>query len=84
MKMPVLVIDGDKKLDQTQCILRYICQKHGLYPTDPEEIMLCERVCDTVFMDLLSDRLFTEELTKTRFVDREAYLRKWLMSDEFT
>lgn len=59
-KVPVLVVFGDlgmKKLDQTTCIVRYLCQKYGLYPTDILEIYEVEKIVEFLLDDLWSFRL---------------------------
>ena len=47
--LPMLVID-DKKLVQLKAILRYVAQKHGLYPNakDIDNIYWMESLCDLV------------------------------------
>jgi len=42
-QVPMLQV-GDKKLYQMASILRYVCQKNNLYPTNPEDIHRTEAV----------------------------------------
>lgn len=44
-QLPRLDVDG-KELVQSFAIIRYLCQQHNAYPTDPYEVYLCESICD--------------------------------------
>jgi len=44
-QVPVLEYNG-KKMTQSRSILRFLCQKWGYYPNDPEQVYACEALCD--------------------------------------
>ena len=54
-QLPVLTTPDGRVLRQSMAIMRYIAHKHGLYPTDPEDVYKTEMAYGTLedlFMEL--------------------------------
>ena len=44
--LPLLVVDGETKINQSGAINRYIAELTGCAPTDPLTKAKCDQVCD--------------------------------------
>jgi len=62
---PLLEVEG-KTLCETRAILRFLCMRKDLYPSNPKEIYLCESLCD--FVDDL--RLPLIDAARTSDIDK--------------
>ena len=49
--MPVLETNGEKMKDQGKALMRYICQRHGMYPLSTMDKYNAERIVEIVTTD---------------------------------
>ena len=70
--LPTLQEEGKEHVkDQSLAILRYICMKHGMYPTNPLDRYKAERLVDLITSDC---QLYTPEFLEAE--DQEEWIAK--------
>ncbi len=68
--IPVLSVDGGELMDGTIALVRFVCQRHGLYSQNPREKYLIERWVDIIHSEcrMTDEGLFEKGVDKIKWL----------------